>query len=221
MKIEAEHLTLEYDNNLTIFSGVNFRVKSGDFIQISGPSGSGKSSLLRLLNRLQTPTSGQIYLKNKPIEEFDVPALRRQVAYLQQTPIMLAGSVKDNLLLSYQFRTLYTNPQPTNDQLYQILENFLLFPISLEDDAEKLSVGEKQRVSLIRLLLMKPKVLLCDEPTSALDLESKRVVETQIKRLNREKQVTIFWVTHTNFQLTDIQPRLFCLQNAILTEIDA
>ena len=221
MKIEAEQLTLEYDNNLTIFSGVNFRVESGDFIQISGPSGSVKSSLLRLLNRLQSPTSGQIYLKNKPIEEFDPPTLRRQVAYLQQTPIMLAGSVKDNLLLSYQFRTSHTDPQPTNDQLYQILESFLLLPISLEDDAEKLSVGEKQRVSLIRLLLMKPKALLCDEPTSALDLESKRVVEMQIKRLNREKQVTVFWVTHTNFQLTDIQPRLFCLQNTILTEIDA
>ena len=222
MRIEVQQLSLRYSEKSPIFEDLSFQVQPGEFVQISGQSGSGKSSLLRLLNRLQTPTSGRIYLDGEPIEHFEVPVLRRQVAYLQQTPIMVPGSVKDNLLLSYQFRVSRVQLQPATDQLKQLLSDFLLDQVSLNDDAETLSVGQKQRLALIRILLMKPRVLLCDEPTSALDQSSKAVVEDQIQHLNREQQVTVFLVTHTDFQLTgNIQPRRFHLQNAILTEANA
>ena len=222
MKVEAQQLALRYSEKPPLFEDLSFQVQPGEFVQISGQSGSGKSSLLRLLNRLQTPTSGRIYLDGKPIDHFEVPVLRRQVAYLQQTPIMVPGSVKDNLLLSYQFRVSRVQLQPATDQLKQLLSDFLLDQVSLNDDAETLSVGQKQRLALIRILLMKPRVLLCDEPTSALDQSSKAVVEDQIQHLNREQQVTVFLVTHTDFQPTgSIQPRRFHLQNAILTEANA
>ena len=221
MKIEAQQLALRYSEKPPLFEDLSFQVQPGEFVQISGQSGSGKSSLLRLLNRLQTPTSGRIYLDEKPIDHFEVPVLRRQVAYLQQTPIMVPGSVTDNLLLSYQFRISRVQSQPTTDQLKQLLSDFLLDQVSLSDGAETLSVGQKQRLALIRILLMKPKVLLCDEPTSALDQASKAVVEDQIQHLNQEQQVTVFLVTHTDFKPTgSVQPRRFHLQNAILTEVD-
>ena len=221
MKIEVQQLALCYSEKPPLFEDLSFQAQTGEFIQISGQSGSGKSSLLRLLNRLQTPTSGRIYLDGKPIEYFEVPMLRRQVAYLQQTPIMVPGSVKDNLLLSYQFRVSRVQSQPTTDQFKQLLSDFLLDQVSLSDDAETLSVGQKQRLALIRILLMKPKVLLCDEPTSALDQASKALVEDQIQRLNREQQVTVFLVTHTAFQPADsTQSRRFHLQNSILTEVN-
>ena len=221
MRIEVQQLSLRYSEKSPIFEDLSFQVQPGEFVQISGQSGSGKSSLLRLLNRLQTPTSGRIYLDGEPIEHFEVPVLRRQVAYLQQTPIMVPGSVKDNLLLSYQFRVSRVQLQPATDQLKQLLSDFLLDQVSLNDDAETLSVGQKQRLALIRILLMKPRVLLCDEPTSALDQSSKAVVEDQIQHLNREQQVTVFLVTHTAFQPADsTQSRRFHLQNSILTEVN-
>ena len=221
MKIEAQQLALRYSEKPPLFEDLSFQVQPGEFVQISGQSGSGKSSLLRLLNRLQTPTSGRIYLDEKPIDHFEVPVLRRQVAYLQQTPIMVPGSVTDNLLLSYQFRISRVQSQPTTDQLIQLLSDFLLDQVSLSDGAETLSVGQKQRLALIRILLMKPKVLLCDEPTSALDQASKAVVEDHIQHLNQEQQVTVILVTHTDFQPTGrVQSRRFHLQNAILTEVD-
>ncbi len=101
------------------------------------------------------------------------------------------------------------------------METFLLEGVKLSDDAMKLSVGQKQRIALIRTLLVSPKILLCDEPTSALDQQSKEIVEDSLERLNVEHGISIVLVTHLDFTLSRANSRRFLLQPDRLEEVSA
>ena len=220
MRIELKNVTLQYDEKTPTFQGIDLNVETGDFILIQGASGIGKSSLLRLLNRLQEPTAGEIRIDGKPIAEFDVTTLRRKIGYVQQLPVIIDGSVEDNFNLSFRFRSARSQTKPRTETIRQFMDDFLLQEVRLADDAQKLSVGQKQRISLIRMLLLQPEVLLCDEPTSALDAESKEIVESWIERINIEKGIGVILVTHLDFVPKQVKAKKFLLQENGLKKID-
>lgn len=211
MKIQLRDVALEYDAGAPLFQHVSLRIDSGDFLLIEGPSGSGKSSLLRLLNRLQEPTSGEILADDKPLSTYEVPELRRRIAYLQQSPVMVEGSVADNLALPFQFASSGSARAPGDAPMRQLLSEFLLDGVDPQSNAQQLSVGQKQRVALIRMLLLQPQVLLCDEPTSALDPESRDIVQESLERLNTEQRMTVVIVTHQAFEPQQVTPRRYRL----------
>ena len=211
MKIELRNVALEYDAGPPLFQQVSLLIEPGQFLLIEGPSGSGKSSLLRLLNRLQEPTAGEILVDDKPLSAHDVVGLRRKVGYLQQSPVMVEGSVADNLRLPFQFASSRAAQAPDDTAIRQLLAEYLLEGVEPESDAQRLSVGQKQRVALIRMLLMQPQVLLCDEPTSALDPQSRDIVQESLERLNIEHQMTVVVVTHLAFKPQQVVPRRYRL----------
>ena len=219
MRIELKNVTLQYDEKTPTFQGIDLNVETGDFILIQGASGIGKSSLLRLLNRLQEPTAGEIRIDGKPIAEFDVTTLRRKIGYVQQLPVIIDGSVEDNFNLSFRFRSARSQTKPRTEVIRHFMDDFLLQEVGLADDEQKLSVGQKQRISLIRMLLLQPEVLLCDEPTSALDAESKEIVESWIERINIEKGIVVILVTHLDFVPKQVKARKFLLQENGLKEM--
>lgn len=158
-----------------------------------GPSGSGKTSILKLLNRLISPTSGQIFYKGTALEHTDPIDHRRKVVMLSQNPVMFKGSIKDNLNASFRFRNHLV---PEDKTLSDVLEN-----VGLDKDlgflVDKLSGGEKQRLALARVILLKPEVYLLDEPSSALDDNSADVIiETLYQRVRSESKSMIM-VTHS------------------------
>ena len=212
MKIQLADVSLQYDGKPPVFQGVNLTMDGGDFLVIQGASGVGKSSLLRLLNRLQEPTTGQILVDGKPISTYEITSLRRKIGYVQQTPIMVPGSVKDNLSFPAQFRAARGRKPPDRSEIQRWLDLFLLKHLQLSDDALKLSVGQKQRIALIRTLLTQPEMLLCDEPTSALDQQSKEIVEDSLEHLNVERGIGIVLVTHVDFTPKQVQARKFLLR---------
>ncbi|MDP6041528.1 MAG: ATP-binding cassette domain-containing protein, partial [Candidatus Latescibacteria bacterium] len=173
--------------------------------------GIGKSSLLRLLNRLQEPTSGTILIDDKPVDEHDVTHLRRRIGYVQQTPIAIEGTVRDNLCLPYTFKAASRESSPDDHVLREKLDAYLLTDVQLDDNATELSVGQKQRIALIRILLVAPNLLICDEPTSALDPESKAVVERELERINRETQTSVILITHFAFKPENMTPLTYTL----------
>lgn len=199
MRIELKNITLRFEDKAPLLEDVNFVLGEGDFVLIRGESGCGKSSLLHLLNRLEEPSAGQILVDGQPIASYEVTQLRRQLGFVQQTPVMVEGTVRENLLYPFSFKAARGQTEPGDEALRVRLDEFLLTEVELRDDAELLSVGQKQRVALIRTLLTQPRVLLCDEATSALDPRSKSVVEEALERENTARGVSVALVTHLEF----------------------
>ncbi|MED3033904.1 ABC transporter ATP-binding protein [Bacillus tropicus] len=160
---------------------------------IIGESGSGKSTLLRMLNDLQSPTSGTIEYNGKLISDYPPIQLRRDVVMLGQTPPIFDGTIKDNLLMGLR---LSEKPFP-NDDILQSALKVVSLEKNLEDNADSLSGGEKQRLAFARIVLMDPPVYLLDEPTSALDSDTERRVMKQFTTLAREKKKTVIFITHS------------------------
>ena len=181
MQIELQNIGLRFGDHDTLFEAVNLTVESGRFVVIEGSSGCGKSSLLRLLNRLHEPTTGHLLIDGEPAADGDITTLRRRAILVPQTPIVIPGTVRDNLCWPLTFRANRRRPQPTDASLRRHLDALLLQDVGLDDEARPLSVGQRQRLALLRALLLEPEILLCDEPTASLDGVARAVIETQLE----------------------------------------
>ncbi|MDD2605205.1 MAG: ABC transporter ATP-binding protein [Desulfobacteraceae bacterium] len=179
-----------------VLEDLSFEVVAGRFVSVEGPSGSGKSTLLRLACRLEAPDAGVVRFAGQPVDAMPRGLLRRRVSYVQQTPALLADSVRANLRLAFGLRVNRYLEAPGDGRLRQGLDEFLLEKISLDQPARELSVGQKQRLCLLRAMLLAPEVLLLDEPTAALDRDNARRVLEIVKGLNRHQGVTIVMVSH-------------------------
>ncbi|CEP66241.1 ABC transporter-like [Moorella glycerini] len=214
-------VTFGYIEARPVLKDISLHVEEGQFILLQGPSGSGKSTLLHLLNGLAVPQRGEVLFKDRPLASYDATWLRRRVVYLQQTPVMLDASVRENLLLPFRFRSARGERLPTEDLLQDYLHTFLLGEISLEANARELSVGQKQRLALIRALLLAPEALLLDEPTASLDRESREIVEARAEALNAEQGVTVIMISHTDYVPRLVKPRVLVLEHGTLREVAA
>lgn len=183
-----------------ILDGVTFDVPAGGRLAIIGPSGAGKTSLLRLLNRLDDPAVGRVLLDGVDVREIDLQALRRRVGMLFQHPFLFDGTVRDNL--AYPLTLL--NRTLAADDATALLAEVGLAAEFLDRQHDHLSIGQTQRVALARALALEPDVLLLDEPTSALDEESARLIIAALLRRNRERGLTLALVTHTREWLAQL-----------------
>ena len=154
--------------DVRVLDGVSFGLEAGTVVDVTGPSGSGKTTLLRALARLLPDASGSLLLDGIPAEQIAATAWRADVALLPQKPAIVAGSVRDNLLLPWSLKVLHGHAAPDEAVLRAALDRVEL-DAALDRDAARLSVGQQARVALVRTLLTAPRVLLLDEPDAALD----------------------------------------------------
>lgn len=180
--------------NLDILNGVSLSIKKNDFLVLLGPSGSGKSTLLRLLNGLNSPTAGNIQFHNDDISHIDPKSLRKKVGMVFQSPVMINGTVKENLNITQKWDK--RAEAITDTELITILEQVGLSAEFLEKESKSLSGGEQQRIALARVLLNKPEVLLLDEPTSNLDPQLAVIILNLICKLSVKLDLTVVLVTH-------------------------
>jgi len=174
----------------------------GRITVLLGSSGAGKTSLLRLLNRLDDPEAGEISYLGRSLEEYPPTELRRRVGFVFQTPVMFAGSVHDNLREAAEIAGLEDQEFP--GRAAEALELAGLDPALEERPAHELSVGEQQRATMARTLIGGPEVLLLDEPTSALDPESSEFLLESIQRLRAERGMTVILSTHRHYEAAAI-----------------
>ncbi|MCI1693752.1 ABC transporter ATP-binding protein [Aneurinibacillus aneurinilyticus] len=195
----------------TPLKNVTANVANGDFIIITGPSGTGKSTLFRLLTRLEEPDEGQILYLGKPLFEWHPPELRQKLHYVFQAPVLFPGTVADNLSYSARLKgnTLQT------EEMEDLLRRVALPQNYISRRIEELSGGEKQRVNIARSLSLAPDVLLLDEPTSALDEKSAKHIESEIKAYH-EAGHTVLWITHSPEQAKRLGSILWRLKDGLL-----
>ena len=191
-----------------LVADASFGVLKGETMAIVGPSGSGKSSLLRLLNRLDEPTSGTVYLEGTDYRQIAPRELRRRVGMVMQRPFLFPGTVADNL----QFGPRQRGAELSSRVVGELLAGVLLGGFETRNVAN-LSGGEAQRVSFARALANSPEALLLDEPTSALDEEAKREVETVIQGIGQRQGVACVLVTHDAGQAARLGQRVMLLES--------
>ncbi len=211
--LRTERLTRVVEGH-TIVDGISIEVPQGDVLAIVGPSGSGKSSFLRLLNRLDEPTGGTMYLDGGDYRALPPRELRRRVGMVLQTPFLFPGTVADNVRFGPEQRGEAMSDRDVATLLDHVgLSGFGSRPI------DNLSGGEAQRVALARALANSPTVLLLDEPTAALDDESKRAVEALVADVVRARRLTCLVVTHDNAQAGRIARRVMVIQAGKLKRV--
>lgn len=194
-----------------ILSSLDLRVEKGELVTIMGASGSGKTTFLRLINRLSEADSGVIMLNGRDIRDYAPMELRRKVGMVFQLPVMFKGSVRNNIAFGMKLWGDDIDIKALA-KACGISENLL------DADAEQLSVGEKQRVCIARALANQPEVLLLDEPTSSLDAGSAEKIEKLLLNLRQEKNLTMLWVTHEREQAERIGGRRLVLKDGRLEE---
>ncbi len=188
--LATEHLTRVVDGE-TLVADVSIEVRAEEVFVVFGPSGSGKSSLLRLLNRLDEPTSGTVYLDGTDYRTIAPRTLRRRVGWVPQDPTLIDGTVAENVAWG---PTLRDEPVDTG-RLRALLDRLGLSGFA-ERDADRLSGGEAQRVAIARTLFNDPDVVLLDEPASSLDAAAADRVEALLADVMDAYALTAVLVTH-------------------------
>jgi putative ABC transport system ATP-binding protein len=179
-----------YENILSIKS---LNIPSEAITCIVGKSGGGKTTFLKLLNNMISCSNGIIKFKNKEVDKYDPIKLRREIVMLPQKPIVFAGTLEDN----FKKTQFFTEQEKSSKERYQNILRKVHLNKNLQDKADNLSGGEKQRLALARILLLKPKILLLDEPSSALDDQTeKQIIEMVTSYINKNGG-TLVMVTHS------------------------
>lgn len=166
----------------------SFSFETGKIYSLLGPSGAGKTSLLRLLNRLDEPTTGDVLFEGNDYRQLPPLELRRRVGYLFQVPYLFEGTVADNLR--------FARNDLDDRRINELLDLVSIRSGLASRSVANLSVGEKQRIALARLLATQPSAILLDEPTASLDPTHTDRIESTVKQVAANEQLTVIMVSH-------------------------
>lgn len=197
-----------------ILNKVNLEVQAGDFLTLTGPSGGGKSTLLKIIASLISPSDGEIIFEGQNQRDYEITTYRQLVSYCFQQPSLFGQTVADNL----QFPFVIRNEPSSQVQIEQALTKVNLPTSYLNKNITELSGGEKQRVALLRNTMFLPKILLLDEVTVGLDARSIEIVHQFIKQLWQEAGLTIIQITHNQAELSQAAKVLW-LEEGSLSDV--
>lgn len=209
------------DQTLQALKGVNVTIFRGEYISIMGPSGSGKSTLFNAIGGLDKPTSGKVFIDEVDIAQLDALELAwlrcRKIGYIFQTfnliPVMTA---LENVALPMVFAG--TSDTDSREKAKTILEQVELGH-RINNKPSQLSGGQQQRVAIARAFANDPAIILADEPTGNLDLNTGKAIIALLKKMNRDRGVTVISATH-DLKMLDISDRIFWIRDGAVDKIE-
>ncbi|NET48496.1 MAG: ATP-binding cassette domain-containing protein [Merismopedia sp. SIO2A8] len=197
-----------------IWQNISFELVGGDRLAVVGPSGSGKSLLLRALAGLDPVQSGYITFHGKALSDWNMPQFRSQVIYLHQRPALFEGTVESNLQQVYRL-AVYRNRTYARSLILGYLSHLGRSDNFLTRSTEQLSGGEQQIVACLRALQLAPQILLLDEPTASLDSTSTQHLEVLIDRWQQsDPHRACLWTSHEPAQIERVTTRKLILPEA-------
>lgn len=209
--IHFERVSLRYQNGLEALREVSLSIKKGEFVFIVGPTGSGKSSLLRLLYLDARPTEGKIYFNGKDLSRItrrQVPFHRRQMGVIfQDFKLLPQKNVWENI--AFALEVIQTSPRIIQERVQKELHFLGLYHLA-RSYPEQLSGGEQQRVCLARAIVNHPQLLLADEPTGNLDPEASLEIVRYLERINR-RGTTVIMATHDHTIVNHFRKRVVAI----------
>lgn len=217
--IEFQHITKIYQEQQAL-SDLNFTINDGEFFVLVGKSGSGKTTTLKMLNRLIEPTDGTILTDGVAMTSRDLRELRLNTGYvLQQATLFPNMTVFENIALIPEMKKW--DKAKRLEEATRLLTQVGLDPaVYLHKMPDQLSGGEQQRVGILRAIITQPKVLLMDEPFSALDPISRGQLQELIKQLHETYQMTIVFVTHDMQEAVKLGDRICVMKDGRILQID-
>ncbi|KAF5346861.1 hypothetical protein D9756_010551 [Leucocoprinus leucothites] len=222
-RIEARNVRFSYPTRptLPVLKGINFAVEPGQYVAFVGASGSGKSTIIQLIQRFYDLDSGSIFIDDKVLTDFALHEYRQDVALVSQEPTLYSGSLRFNILLG----AIKPHSEVTQEELEEACRkaNILEFIKELPDGFEtavgnkgsQLSGGQKQRIAIARALIRNPKILLLDEATSALDSASEKVVQAALDEAAKGR--TTIAIAHRLSTIQDAD-KIFFVKNGQISE---
>lgn len=215
-EILFENVGFSYNTSDTVLQDINFTIKKGEKIGIYGKSGGGKSTFVNLINRMWLPTSGIIKLDGMDIRDYTNTSLRKVIGVVSQNVQLFDVSIRDNITYGINATDSEVIDACKKANAYDFIHNM---PDGLDtlvgENGIKLSGGEAQRISLARLFLLDPDIIVLDEATSKLDNESERVVQEAIERLGSNR--TVIAIAHRLSTISNFN-RVICIDNHHIVE---
>ena len=193
-RIEFKNVSFSYENDAkSVLNNVNLTIEKGKTIALVGQSGSGKSTIVDLLPRFFDPVTGDIFIDRINIKDYNINSLRSLFGYVNQEPVLFNDTIYNNIL----FGNLEASKEQVENAAHLsyahdfIMQKKLAYETNLGESGDKLSLGEKQRISIARALLKNPPILILDEATSALDYESEMIVRDALQNLMKNRTTII------------------------------
>src|SRR4030043_313915 len=212
---ELRNVTKTYGDK-TVLDDVNLQVQEGEILALLGPNGSGKTTILKILAFIESPTSGEVKFLGEVVNFKKVEQARLRSTLVFQKTVLFGASVYNNIAYGLKVRKTPKNvidAEVKNALRLVRLEGFEKRP------ARKLSGGEQQRVAIARALVLKTKLLLLDEPTANLDPKNAGILEEVIATVNREMKTPIVIATHNMFQARTLPTRIALINDGKITEV--
>lgn len=216
--IRFDHVSKEYEGH-TVLRDFSLDVAKGEFITVIGSSGSGKTTMLKMINGLLTPTRGIIYVDDKDISKENQTLLRRNIGYvIQGIGLFPHMSVRKNI--AYVPELLNKRDKlRTARAVERLIKVVGLEQEMLERYPAELSGGQRQRVGIARSLAANPEILLMDEPFGAVDEITRKMLQMEIARIHQELGVTIIFITHDIKEALKLGTRVLVMNNGKIEQI--
>ena len=195
-EVEFKNVYFSYKRGKQVLENINFKVKPGEIIALVGESGVGKSTLIDLISGYYFATSGNVYIDNHNVKNFDLNFLRSKIAVVPQEVVLFNDTIEKNIKYGNFGASIKAVKKAA--EMSHCLEFIEKFPKKwnqiVGERGVKLSVGQKQRVAISRAILRKPRILILDEPTSALDAKSENIIAESLEELMKDR--TTFIIAH-------------------------